>query len=50
MSMKKFENTITMAGILVKHTLEEATYGTNNDIECIRGEVIIRTADEGEHG
>lgn len=49
MSMKKFENTITMAGILVKHTLEEATYGTNNDIECIRGEVIIRTADEGEH-
>lgn len=49
MSMKKFENTITMAGILVKHTLEEATYGTNNDIECIRGEAIIRTADEGEH-
>ena len=48
MSMKKFDNTVTMAGILVKHTLEETTYGTD-DIECIRGEVIIRTADEGEH-
>ena len=48
MSMKKFDNTVTMAGILVKHTLEETTYGAD-DIECIRGEVIIRTADEGEH-
>ena len=47
MSMKKFENNVTMAGILMKHTLEETTYGEG--VECIRGEVIIRTADEGEH-
>lgn len=47
MSMTKFENNVTMAGILMKHTLEETTYGEG--VECIRGEVIIRTADEGEH-
>lgn len=50
MSMEKFKNTIKMAGILVKHTLEETTYEKNGeDVECIRGEVIIRTADDGEH-
>ena len=45
--MRRFENNVSIAGILVKHTLEETTYG--DGIECIRGEVIIRTEDGGEH-
>ena len=45
--MREFKNNITIAGVLVKHTLEETTYG--DGVECIRGEVIIRTSDGGEH-
>lgn len=45
--MREFINNVKVAGILVKHTLEESTYG--DGVECIRGEVIIRTADENEH-
>lgn len=45
--MRAFINKVDVAGILVKHTLEESTYG--NDVDCIRGEVIVRTADDNEH-
>lgn len=48
--MREFINNVKVAGILVKHTLEETTYEKNNNtVECIRGEVVIRTADDGEH-
>lgn len=48
--MKSFINNVRIAGTLVKHTLEETTYTKNgDDVECIRGEVIVRTADGGEH-
>lgn len=48
--MKEFKNEIRIAGILVTHTLEETTYEKDGKtVECVRGEVVVRTADDGEH-
>lgn len=47
-----FINNVSIAGILIDHTLEETTYTnstTGDEVECIRGEMILRTADESEH-